>query len=154
MQLKNCLMRHSKHWIWKAPILKSALTAKRHKILLALQDMIDSTPVILEQVAELDETFVLECYKGKELPPDVDRPARKHGAKAQKRGISNEYICNRRRQDERNHIWLKSLTGRMDKKQATEKVKWKQERFPDQAPAYSFKIIFHSSVLQYSRSMR
>ena len=65
----------------------------RHKILLALQDIIDSDPVILEQVSELDETFVLECYKGKELPPDVDRPARKHGAKAQKRGISNEYIC-------------------------------------------------------------
>lgn len=65
----------------------------RHKILLALQDMIDSDPVVLEQVAELDETFVLECYKGKELPPELDRPARKHGAKAKKRGISNEYIC-------------------------------------------------------------
>lgn len=65
----------------------------RHKILLALQDMIDSDPVVLEQVAELDETFVLECYKGKELPPELDRPARKHGAKAKKRGISNEYVC-------------------------------------------------------------
>ena len=43
---------------------------------------------------------------------------------------------------------------RYGKKQATEKVKRKQERFPDQAPAYSFKIIFHSSVLQYSRSMQ
>lgn len=65
----------------------------RHKILAALQDVIASDPVILSQVSELDETFVLECYKGKELPPNVDRPARKHGAKAQKRGISNEYIC-------------------------------------------------------------
>ncbi|MDE7203301.1 MAG: hypothetical protein K2O91_15695, partial [Lachnospiraceae bacterium] len=47
----------------------------RHKILLALQDMIDSDPVVLEQAADLDETFVLECYKGKELPPELDRPA-------------------------------------------------------------------------------
>ncbi|MDE6054926.1 MAG: hypothetical protein K2G55_14475 [Lachnospiraceae bacterium] len=59
----------------------------RHKILLALQDMIDSDPVVLEQAAELDETFVLECYKGKELPPELDRPARKHGARAKKRAF-------------------------------------------------------------------
>lgn len=65
----------------------------RHKFLLALQDMMDSDPVVLESVCELDETFVLECYKGKELPVDAGRKPRKHGAKAQKRGISNEYIC-------------------------------------------------------------
>lgn len=65
----------------------------RHKILLALQDLIAADPVILGQVSELDETFVLECFKGKKLPPDIGRPPRKHGAKAQKRGISSEYIC-------------------------------------------------------------
>lgn len=65
----------------------------RHKILLCLQDMISADPVVLEQVSELDETFVLESYKGKKLPPNVNRPARKHGAKAQKCGISEEYIC-------------------------------------------------------------
>ena len=65
----------------------------RHKFLLALQDMVTQSPVILKQVTELDETFVLECFKGKQLPVDMGRPARKHGAKAQKRGISNEYIC-------------------------------------------------------------
>lgn len=65
----------------------------RHKILLALQDMMASDPATLAQVSELDETFVLECFKGKELPPDAGRPARRHGAKAQKRGISNEYVC-------------------------------------------------------------
>ena len=65
----------------------------RHKILLALEDLISADPVILGQVSELDETFVLECLKGKKLPPDIGRPARKHGAKAQKRGISAEYIC-------------------------------------------------------------
>ena len=65
----------------------------RHKFLLALQDIAASDPTILGQVSELDETFVLECFKGKELPSNIDRPARKHGAKAQKRGISNEYVC-------------------------------------------------------------
>lgn len=65
----------------------------RHKFLLALQDMIIQDPVVLKQVSELDETFVLECYKGRQLPADTGRCARKHGAKAQKRGISNEYIC-------------------------------------------------------------
>lgn len=65
----------------------------RHKFLLALQDMITENPVILKQVSELDETFVLECFKGSHLPPEIGRCARKHGAKAQKRGISNEYIC-------------------------------------------------------------
>ncbi len=37
--------------------------------------------------------FVLECYKGKHLPGTVGRKARKHGAKAQKRGISSKYVC-------------------------------------------------------------
>lgn len=65
----------------------------RHKFLLALQDMALKDPVVLKEVSELDETFVLECLKGKQLPAEAGRPARKHGAKAQKRGISNEYIC-------------------------------------------------------------
>lgn len=65
----------------------------RHKFLLALQDIIVENPVILKQVSELDETYVLECLKGKQLPPEAGRCARKHGAKAQKRGISNEYVC-------------------------------------------------------------
>ena len=65
----------------------------RHKFMLALQDILEDDPVLLAEVAEMDETYVLESYKGKPLPPEVDRPARKHGAKAQKRGISNEYIC-------------------------------------------------------------
>lgn len=65
----------------------------RHKILLSLQEEAAGDPVILKNVAELDETYVLESYKGKELPGELGRKARKHGAKAQKRGISNEYIC-------------------------------------------------------------
>lgn len=65
----------------------------RHKILLSLQDKEAADSSVLQDVSELDETFVLECYKGKPLPDDIDRPARKHGAKAMKRGISDEYIC-------------------------------------------------------------
>jgi uncharacterized protein YdcH (DUF465 family) len=41
----------------------------------------------------LDDTFVLESYKGKKLPKDFWRKPRKHGAVAGKPGISNEYIC-------------------------------------------------------------
>lgn len=65
----------------------------RHKILLELEARNSAEPTLLDEVSELDETFVLECYKGKKLPDTVERPARKHGAKAQKRGISNEYVC-------------------------------------------------------------
>lgn len=44
-------------------------------------------------MSELDETFVLDSYKGSPLPDSVLRPSRKHGAAAQKRGIFNEYVC-------------------------------------------------------------
>ena len=65
----------------------------RHKILLALQELPETEHILLDGVSELDETFVLECGKGKPLPETARRKARKHGAKAQKRGISNEYVC-------------------------------------------------------------
>ena len=65
----------------------------RHKVILALENLDKEEPVILNEVAELDETFVLDCYKGKPVPQEAGRPARKHGAKGKKRGISNEYIC-------------------------------------------------------------
>ncbi len=65
----------------------------RHKVLMAFQDMLEKEPVILSGVAELDETFVLDCYKGKRLPGEVGRDARRHGAKAAKRGISSEYVA-------------------------------------------------------------
>lgn len=48
---------------------------------------------MLSDVKECDETFVLESLKGTEIPDDYWRGSRKHGAKAQKRGISDEYIC-------------------------------------------------------------
>ncbi len=71
----------------------NAMFQMRHKILTALQETEEFRNVCLGDVTELDETFVLDCYKGKPLDPSHGRNARKHGAKAQKRGISNEYVC-------------------------------------------------------------
>lgn len=65
----------------------------RHKVLMALEDMLEQDPVLLSGVAEFDETFVLDCYKGAPVPESAGREARKHGAKASKRGISNEYVA-------------------------------------------------------------
>lgn len=65
----------------------------RHKILIAMQDILLDDPAMLGDVCELDETYVLDNYKGDEVPSTCGRKPRKHGAKAQKRGISNEYIC-------------------------------------------------------------
>ena len=65
----------------------------RHKILLALQQLPEATDVCLGEVSEFDETFVLDCYKGRKLDNTVIRAPRKHGAKAEKRGISSEYVC-------------------------------------------------------------
>lgn len=65
----------------------------RHKILMALSEIPEIKDVCLCEVSELDETFVLDCYKGKQLSDDISRKPRKHGAKAEKRGISNEYVC-------------------------------------------------------------
>jgi len=65
----------------------------RHKILLALEAEEFRQPTVLSGVCELDDTYVLESYKGSKLPEGFWRKARKHGAVAQKRGISNEYLC-------------------------------------------------------------
>jgi len=65
----------------------------RHKILYALEQEEGRNPTQLQGVCETDETFVLESYKGKELPSDYWREPRKHGAKAKSPGLSDEYIC-------------------------------------------------------------
>ena len=65
----------------------------RHKILMAMQAFSEEHPTVLSGTSELDETYVLESYKGRKLPEGVERAPRKHGAKAQKPGLSNEQIC-------------------------------------------------------------
>jgi transposase-like protein len=65
----------------------------RHKILLGLEAEEARNPTVLNGVCEFDDTYVLENLKGgKKLPEGYYRKARRHGAVAQKRGISNEYI--------------------------------------------------------------
>lgn len=65
----------------------------RHKVLMALQDLLAMEPVVLSGIVEFDETFVLDSYKGAPVPEEAGRKARKHGAKAGKPGISSEYVA-------------------------------------------------------------
>lgn len=65
----------------------------RHKILNCLEKAALNTQKPLEGVCEADETYILESVKGKKIPEEYHRKPRKHGAKASKRGISDEYIC-------------------------------------------------------------
>lgn len=60
---------------------------------MSLQKLPEISGSCLGGVSEFDETFVLDCYKGKELDSSISKKPRKHGAKAEKRGISNEYVC-------------------------------------------------------------
>ena len=45
----------------------------RHKILLALQELPETADACLGEVSEFDETFVLDCYKGRKLEGTVNR---------------------------------------------------------------------------------
>ncbi len=40
----------------------------KHKLLMALEDFFGESPVVLGDVTEFDETFVLDSYKGKAIP--------------------------------------------------------------------------------------
>jgi len=65
----------------------------RHKLLLALEAEETASPSVLSGVCELDDTYVLESHKGTKLPEGYWRKPRKHGAKAQSRGLSREYVA-------------------------------------------------------------
>jgi transposase-like protein len=65
----------------------------RHKVLYCLEHEELQNPTMLGGFCELDETYLLESYKGSKLPENFWRKSRKHGAKAQQPGLSNEYIC-------------------------------------------------------------
>lgn len=65
----------------------------RHKVLLGIAKYLETEPVILESIAELDETYVLESFKGSKFSEDAPRKPRLHGEKAEKRGLSSEQIC-------------------------------------------------------------
>ena len=59
----------------------------RHRFLALSKD---DRPQRLSGIAEADEMYVLESHKGSR---SLDRPPRKRGGKATKRGISNEQVC-------------------------------------------------------------
>jgi len=65
----------------------------RHKILYCVEQSLTAAPTALSGVCEADETYVLESFKGRKFPENFHRKPRKHGAVAEKRGISNEYVC-------------------------------------------------------------
>jgi transposase-like protein len=65
----------------------------RHKILYCVEQSLIMNPTALIGTCETDETYVLESEKGRKFPENHHRKPRKHGAKASKRGISNEYVC-------------------------------------------------------------
>jgi transposase-like protein len=59
----------------------------RHRFLTATRT---DRPTCLSGIAEADETFLLESQKGARK---LDRPARKRGGKAKRRGIAQEQVC-------------------------------------------------------------
>ena len=71
----------------------STVFRMRHKILLALQYLEEMEPTELSNIAELDETYVLESEKGKKFGENATREPRKRGSKATKRGLSDEQVC-------------------------------------------------------------
>jgi len=71
----------------------STVFRMRHKILLALEYLEECNPTELKNIAELDETYVLESEKGKKFDENATRAPRKRGSKASKRGLSEEQVC-------------------------------------------------------------
>jgi len=65
----------------------------RHKILYCVEQVMLNSPSEIDGVCEADETYVLESVKGRKITESYHRKPRKHGAKASKAGISDEYIC-------------------------------------------------------------
>jgi len=65
----------------------------RHKVLYCVEQAVLGSNIELDGVHEADETYVLESVKGRKIPEDYHRKPRRHGAKASKAGLSDEYIC-------------------------------------------------------------
>jgi len=65
----------------------------RHKILYCIEQSLIAKPTALKGICETDETYVLESEKGRKFSENHHRKPRKHGAKASKPGISDEYVC-------------------------------------------------------------
>ena len=71
----------------------TSLFFMRHKIMLALENLQEVSPAMVEEVVEADETYVPESEKGTKFGPGAKRKPRKRGTPASKRGLSDEQIC-------------------------------------------------------------
>lgn len=81
----------------------------RHKILIFLEEMVNSDDHLLSGIVEGDETYVNDAYKGRFQKWNKYRKQRKHGGKASKRGISNEKICILTASDRNGHEIIKAV---------------------------------------------
>lgn len=73
-------------------IRHTSLFFVRHKIMLALEDLQEISPAMIEDVVKADETYVPESEKGTKFGPGAKRKPRKCGTPAAKRGLSDEKI--------------------------------------------------------------
>jgi transposase-like protein len=96
-------LRHKSKWIEYSKCMLASHTVRkaaacvevdkntsqrwRHRFLTATRT---DRPASLTGIAEADETFLPESQKGARK---LDRPARKRGGKAKRRGISQEHVC-------------------------------------------------------------
>lgn len=62
----------------------------RHKLLCALEALLDKEPELLVGTIEIDETYELESQKGNR---NIIRKARRRGEPSKYRGLSHEQIC-------------------------------------------------------------
>lgn len=72
----------------KCSVVVETAFRMRHKIMTLFEKNEDS--VMVEKAVELDETYVLESHKGKQIEGVMPRV---RGEKASKRGISDEFVC-------------------------------------------------------------
>jgi hypothetical protein len=81
----------------------------RHKILFCVEQAVNASKAELDGVCEADETYILESVKGRKIPENYHRKARKHGAVALKRGLSDEFLCVCTSVDGRNRFSVTSV---------------------------------------------
>lgn len=77
----------------KYGISHPTIFSMRHKVLVAVIIYARKDPIMLGNVSEVDETYVLESFKGVKFAEDAPRKPRKRGGTATKRGLSDEQIC-------------------------------------------------------------
>ena len=63
----------------------------RHKLLILLEQLLFEQDEVMDGIVEIDETYVPDSTKG--IKRTNERKARKHGAPAEKRGLSEEKLC-------------------------------------------------------------